>query len=243
MFSASSFLMAGCAPPVAHTDQPELLLMTSLPLRFGETTMKERLQGGGAPAVVYGRLEKRFAIRSLDDLNRLDGKPGAILLLAQPRAFAPTELVALDNWLRGGGRALILADPALRWPSDYQIGDPRRPLFTSLLSPLFTHWGIELVQPMDQSTKRVDLTVDGRAIETVTPGAFVNLQGADTPAANCHAMGMVARCTIGGGQAILLADADLLHERFWSRDGPLGLAGDRRANIELIESMLATLSK
>ncbi len=217
--------------------------MTSLPLRFGEATLQEQLQGGGAPTPAYQRLEKRFAIRSLDDLNQLGDKPGGILLLAQPRALTPIELVALDDWLSSGGRALILADPALAWPSGYPIGDVRRPLFTSLLSPLFTHWGIELVQPMDPAGNHIDLTVDGRVIETVTPGAFATFDVTDAPVVKCHAMKIVARCTIGEGRAILLADADLLQGRFWQTDVPLGLTGDRRANMELIESMLESLSQ
>ena len=77
----------------------------------------------------------------LDSFDALNVRSTPLLLLAQPRALAPAEMVKLDSWVRDGGKLLILADPALQWGSLYPLGDKRRPLFTSLLSPLFSHWG------------------------------------------------------------------------------------------------------
>lgn len=249
--TAASALLAGlllsnCTappPPPPEADKAELLLMTSLPLRFGEATMQEQLQGGGEPTAAYRRLQQRFAITSLDDLEQLDGRAGAVLLLAQPRALAPIELVALDRWIRAGGRALILADPALSWPSDYSLGDARRPLFTSLLSPLLSHWGIELVMPMEADSKPIDLTLGGARIETVTPGKFVarGLEADGTAQCEITESDRIASCAVGEGRALLLADADLLQARLWQADGPLNLAGDRRANMQWVETMLAEL--
>lgn len=236
-------LLSGCATQEVSADQPELLLMTSLPLRVGEVSIEEQLQDMGDPAPAYQRLLKSYAITSLDNLEHLDLRDGGLLLMAQPRALAPTELVALDGWLRQGGNAVILADPALQWPSSYPIGDARRPLFTSLLSPLFTHWGIELVLPMDDASRRVELTVGGGRIETVTPGMFVERGDDQAAAATCMLLssGVLASCVVGEGRAMLLADADLLDDRFWATDAPLGLFGDRRDNMDVIETMLVDL--
>ena len=237
--------LSGCSSDGA-AEKPALLLMTSLPLQYGEASLEERMDGqGGAPLPAFERLADRYNIRSLDTLNDLDGAKRGVLLLAQPRALSPPELVALDEWLRAGGKALILADPALTWPSDYPLGDARRPLFTSLLSPLFTHWGIELVLPMDEARETVERTVDGLTLETSTPGAFLPLRDGKTPSADCNVgaqPSFMAICTIGQGKAMLLADADLLQARWWQGAAPLNLTGDRRENMTFIERLIDRLS-
>ena len=238
--------LIGCGERPPPAAKPELLLMTSLPLRSGEASMRERLQeGGGAPAPAFTRLQSRYSIRSLDELEQLDRTPPAVLLLAQPRALSPTELVSLDRWLRAGGRALILADPALVWPSDYPIGDARRPLFTSLLSPLLAHWGIELVMPVDEQGKRVMLTLGDRTIETAAAGQFARLPAPGEVAADCALKDhdRAASCWVGKGRAILLADADLLDARFWQHRGAALGPGDARDNMIWIESALAELGQ
>ena len=47
--------------------------------------------------------------------------------MAHPLAQPAEDLVALDDWVRGGGRVLLLADPMLEWPSKRPLGDPLRP--------------------------------------------------------------------------------------------------------------------
>ena len=60
--------------------------------------------------------------------------------MAHPLAQTAENLVALDQWVRGGGRVLLLADPMLEWPSERPLGDPLRPppmfMDTGLLAPL-----------------------------------------------------------------------------------------------------------
>ncbi len=232
------FLLAGCAAGKPPTPRGDLMLMTSLPLRSGEASINEQLSGGGAPTPAYIDLQRDYDVRTLDDLDGLNptgGRrvPAGILLLAQPRALNPTELVALDAWLRAGGKALILADPALHWKSRYPIGDARRPLFTSLLSPLLSHWGIELVMPMDRAGVAPPLDVRGERIDTESPGAFAALDDVVEPAAQCTIGGsrLVADCAVGKGRALVLADADLLQPGLWGRSG----------NAALIENMLTEL--
>ena len=53
--------------------------------------------------------------------------PGGLLLAAQPQALTAERLVALDDWVRAGGRLVLLADPSLRWESSRPLGDRFRP--------------------------------------------------------------------------------------------------------------------
>ena len=243
LLAVAMLLPAGCGDGEAAAEKPQLMLMTSLPLRLGEGSIKRQLQGGGGPAPAYRRLQQFYSILSLDDLDPLDTRPSGLLLLVQPRALAPSELVALDDWLRAGGHALILADPALMWPSAYPLGDARRPLFTSMLSPLFAHWGVELVLPMDRAENAVEQRIGGWAIETVTPGAFVKRDDA-APVAACEGTpSALVTCAVGQGRAVLLADADLLQARFWEPSGPLGISGDTHGNMDLVVSLLAEMGR
>jgi hypothetical protein len=143
-------LLAGFATsrPTDNRPKPPLALMTSLPLIWSEGGIEADLAKDVAPHPAFTRLSAHYDITPIDDLEAWGPKPKHMLLLAQPKAFAPRELVRLDNWVRQGGLVLILADPALQWGSLYPLGDKRRPLFTSMLSPLFAHWGLELVLPL-----------------------------------------------------------------------------------------------
>ncbi|HWH21870.1 MAG TPA: hypothetical protein VNT25_01070 [Allosphingosinicella sp.] len=203
--------------PVAK--RPPLMLMTGLPIIWGE---------GGAfdpesrPAAAYRMLEREFAVRPLDVIDRQSLGKGGVLLVAQSRALAPQELVALDAWVRGGGRALILEDPALVWPTELPLGDVRRPPAAGLLGPVLTHWGIEVEPPAE--TKLVIRDVGGRRIAFGATGRV----GTRNPACRVEEEGLLARCRIGAGQVILLADADLLQDRLWTAPGRSGERRNRR---------------
>ena len=91
-----------------------------------------------------------------------------LALLIQPRALPPQALVALDGYVRGGGRLLLFADPQLEWPSRHGLGDPRGPVRSTLISPLLAHWGLELIDP---ETQAVTLPKSGAVLHH--PGQFV----------------------------------------------------------------------
>lgn len=162
-------------------------------------------------------LRARFQVRAIDRVADL--RTGDRLLLAQPRDPGPEGLVALDSWARAGGRMLILADPQLAWPSRLPLGDRRRaPSFTAL-GPMLTHWGIVL-ESVGEGEVRHFLR-DGRLVTTVKAGRL------RASASGCQAMenGLVMRCAIGRGEAIIVADADLLDDRLWLADPARPLDG------------------
>jgi hypothetical protein len=223
--------------------RPVVGLMTTLPLQWEEGEIGDIIQSGGVPAPAYSRLNGKFDMRPIDNLAASNIKSADILLLAQPRALSSTEFFELDEWIRGGGQLLLLADPALQWESIYPLGDKRRPLFTSLLSPLFKHWGIELVLPVDpDEEKRQVFEIDDLTIGTVTSGEW---RAQNTAAQNCKigSSAQVAECNIGRGKAILLADADMLNAEHWQGSGIRGVTGfDDFDNITWIERQLDKLA-
>jgi ABC-type uncharacterized transport system len=228
--------------PEAQGAKPALGLMTTLPLQWSEGGIEADIADDARPHPAYARLQAQYDVRPLDDFSGLDKQPLALMLLAQPRALAPSELVALDAWVRGGGRLLILADPALQWGSLYPLGDKRRPLFTSLLSPLFSHWGIELVLPMTDAQAVVLREVDGLSIRTQTPGEWLPKVGEVAVKCEIAPHKLLADCRVGKGRALLVADADLLDTVYWEGQGVRAVTGnDEFGNMLWVEAMLLAL--
>jgi len=192
-------------------DRPPLALLTALPIIWGETDVPGVLQGRSAPSLSYLWLQKRHRVVPLDVLDPAALSPHKLLLIAQPRALAPTELVALDDWVRAGGHVLILTDPWLGWPSSLAIGDPRRAPTLALLDPLLTHWGVVLEAPREGDENEVERVVDGRLLRTTAPGW---LRATDSECLVGEG-DLTATCTVGEGQALIVADADLLSDAHW----------------------------
>jgi hypothetical protein len=176
--------------------RPTLLLLTSLPLVFGE---QFSLQGGGSPALKA--LDTRYRVVPISVTDPADLGKGRLLLMAHPLAQPAEDLVFLDQWVRSGGRVMLLADPMLEWPSSRPLGDPLRPPPMFMDTGLLAHWGLRLDAPDERGAKAKKL--GGYDVVTLSPGALFG--GCDISADR-----LVAHCRIGKGAATIVADADLL---------------------------------
>lgn len=229
-------------PDVQQAAKPPLGLMTTLPLQWSEGGIEADLNAEAQPHPAFVRLQAQYDIQSLDDFSDVDAKMLPLMLLAQPRALGPAELAKLDAWVRGGGRLLLLADPALQWGSLYPLGDKRRPLFTSLLSPLFSHWGLELVLPMLDQQAIAVRDIDGITIRTQTPGEWLPKIGETAAQCKIATGRLIADCRVGKGRALLVADADLLDTVYWEGQGVRAVTGDDEfGNMLWVEALIAAL--
>ncbi len=200
------------------TNRPVVAFMSSIALATGEGDIADFVGGAATADPFYVRLSQRFDLQPIDDLRRLEAMAPDALLLIQPRGFGPTENVALDDWVRGGGRMILLTDPDLRRESRFAKGDARAPMHVGLAAPLLRHWGIDLTLPIDEPAPVVERTVGDFTFETATPGAFVyvNAQAETTAPCRIKAKGLIAQCDFGTGRAALVADADFVDARFWN---------------------------
>ncbi|MEP0317335.1 MAG: DUF4350 domain-containing protein [Parasphingorhabdus sp.] len=182
--------------------------------------MTEIISGEAVPEPIYAHWQARYKMEAVDSLEALPGSETDLIILAQPKAMDPADIAALDTWIREGGRAIILTDPMLVWPTELPLGDSRRPLATGLLSPLLDHWGLELLAPDETGSEVVELELDNLVIVTAGIGTFDLVDPANETNGQCTlSVGRVlAQCEIGDGQAILIADADFLNSGFWSDD-------------------------
>ena len=129
-------------PPRPVQQRPALLLITSLPLLFAD---RFSLEAEGAPAIK--RLRTRYRLVPISTTDPSELRKGRLLLMAQPQAQTAENLVALDAWVRAGGRLLLMADPLLEWPSSRPLGDITRPPPVFMDTGLLKHWGLQLEPP------------------------------------------------------------------------------------------------
>jgi hypothetical protein len=183
--------------------KPELALLTSLPIAFGE---RFGLDQQRSPSLET--LETSFRVIPIDGPEQLRG--GGLMLAAQPQALTAERLVALDKWVRDGGRLVLLADPMLRFEGSRSLGDRFRPPLRYPDTGLLKHWGLLLDEATDSRLEEVETDL-GRRIKLTTGGlgSFTRAGG------NCtlSPTRTVARCRIGKGYATLVADADFALSR------------------------------
>lgn len=211
-------------PKADRRDKPVLMLLTSLPVMFPERFTLERNR-----SPLLEALQRRYRVVpiSIADAASLDA--GSLLLMAQPRAQPGEALVDLDRWVRGGGRVLLLADPALQWPSELPLSDPARPPFAFADTGLLGHWGLRLIAP--DRLGQGEVVLDGLKMKTRSPGRLATLGG------DCSLRaGIIARCRVDHGKATVIADADFLDVR--ANDGP-----ERTAKLAIILDELALLER
>ncbi|WP_062768708.1 Gldg family protein [Sphingopyxis terrae] len=209
-------------------------MMTSLPLRWSGGDLAAMLAEGARDDPALDRIARGGPLRLVDSLADHPLARGDALLLAHPPALAPRDLVAIDAFVRGGGRAVILADALSNWPPRHPLGDPRNPPVTSLLTPLLDHWGITLAAAPNAETRPIAVDVGGAHLRLFSAGRFTQAP----PACMRIAGGHLLHCRIGQGDAWLVGDADMLFAPLWQPQ-PRWAAHLRRADtMEWLDARL-----
>lgn len=233
------FASASCGLGEADDTHPAepIGLYTSLPILWRETDALAGMLDRDAPRHwVLAALEQHGAIRPVDSLDAADGAMplprGGLLVLAQPRPLVPGENVALDGWVRAGGRVLLFADPMLTIDSSFALGDRRRPQDVVLLSPILSRWGLRLTFDEGQAGGERLAEVLSHPVPVNLPGRFELLASAR----DCVILGggLLASCHIGAGRVLAFADAALLEE------GPAHSVTIRRAFLHRLITFLET---
>ena len=243
MVLAAALAAAGCSSGKGAGEQRAgtaqagpIGLFTTLPILWQEADdIRGLLHGGAQVHWAMPALRNQGEVRALNTLSA-DPPPLAglaLLVMAQPRALSPSENVALDDWVRRGGRVLLFADPMLTSDSRFSLGDKRRPQDVVLLSPILARWGLRLEFDDAQPAGQRDIAVAGGNLPVNLPGALA-LAGAP---GKCRILagGIAAQCRIGRGGALIIADAALF-------EPALGNDAKRRGTLldALIEIARAT---
>lgn len=195
LLALSLFACAEPEHPAAVEDaKPVLGLVTSLPLVFSTQFSLE----GGSP--LLSALEEDYEVRALAATDTASLAGIDVLFMAHALPQTAENLVALDEWVRGGGDVLLLADPLLAWDVGLPMGHPQAPPYYFGDTGLLGHWGLALEGPVEDEE---------------LAGVAVRGAGRFTPtdkACSVEAQGFIARCQVGEGDAALIADADFLEQ-------------------------------
>lgn len=216
-------------------DKPSIAVMTSLPLYWAiDADLAALASGNAVPPWPRVFLEQRYTLVPVDTLSPIPAlSPGESdtdplagveqLAIVQPRGLSPADNVALDRWVRGGGRLLLVLDPALTGHYPLPLGDPRLPSYTALIPPVVARWGLEIrVDERAGAPSRGPGLPDGQEllvrmageIHAIEPGAGECAASVSAPAASGPmASGPMVQCAIGAGRVTLVADAALFEHR------------------------------
>ncbi|WP_424770806.1 ABC transporter [Pontixanthobacter sp.] len=204
---------------VAQRERQPLGMITSLPIYWSGGDLSDMLDTAqNAPDAVHwvrAETQKRYDIILLDNLAEADGlAPNPrlaklrYLLLAQPAALPPADLVALDSWVRGGGRLLLFADPLLTEETGFGLGDRRRPQDMATISPLINRLGLTETFDIAQSAQPSAVTFGNIVLPVHKYGLFTARN--DVRPCAITSGGVIAQCEVGRGRAIIVLDAHLL---------------------------------
>lgn len=206
----------------SHAQEP-IAVFGSIPLMWAEGN---DLALDTPPPWPRAVIEQHGRAVPLDSLAPQNGRSPLAgigrLVLAQPRALSADENVALDAWVRGGGRVLLLADPMYTGHSRFALGDPRRPQAITMISPILTRWGLRLDFDPEQAPGERQASAMGVPLPVDMAGRFLL---ADSKACRLWDDGLVATCAIGKGRLFAVADASVLDPDAPSTDRSDALAG------------------
>ncbi len=116
---------------LATPKKPAIGLLTALPVMGAPQNPQ--------PLAAYAALAQEYDVTTLT--NDFTAIPANIdlLVLAHPQQLSPPQLLAIDNFVLGGHRALIFVDPLSELA---QQGGPQSAL-SSDLGPLLHSWGVD----------------------------------------------------------------------------------------------------
>ncbi|MEE4453889.1 DUF4350 domain-containing protein [Novosphingobium resinovorum] len=229
-FLVAGLLLAACGQGAApRPPGGEVIgLYSSLPIAWNESAdIKGLLADDGAPHWALEALRAQGRVVPLDTLADARGAlplpEDGLLVLAQPRPLTAQENVALDAWVRGGGRVLLFVDPMLTGHSLFAPGDPRRPQDIAMLSPILARWGLELEfdegQPAGKRLEgSIPVNLPGRFRVLGKSGGASGKAGDVVARCRIEARGLLADCASGKGRVLAMADAAVLENPDDSED-------------------------
>jgi hypothetical protein len=210
-FALAAVLLAHSPLLAKPSPVPRIGLFSSLPIVLPEADDVRSLLRSPAPRHwALATLSARGELVPLDTLVRLKGLN--LLVMAQPRALSPQENMALDRWVRRGGRLLLFADPLLTQESTFGLGDRRAPQAVALLSPILSHWGLDLQFDDEQPIGEHVIDAFGGSFPVNLPGAFALGNSPRICQIPADGAGLIAQCRIGKGRVLAIADAALFED-------------------------------
>lgn len=146
---------------LANPDRKVVGMMSRLPIEGGASRPPYTPSPRWA---VMDQINEFFEIQSLPNELREIPQSVDILMLVHPKGLDDNTLYAIDQFVLGGGRALVFVDASadVEPTTRQQLGSPRNSEFNRILKT----WGLELTAGKFagdlEAARRVNITVDGK---------------------------------------------------------------------------------
>lgn len=120
-----------------QAEQPVVGLVSSVPLKAPAVMG----QAGRQSWLIVDQIEKLFTVKSIDPGEDRIPDDVDVLMVVHPAGLGAGMLYAIDQFVLSGGHALVFVDPYM----EAQGRGPGAGASASNLEPLFTQWGVELL--------------------------------------------------------------------------------------------------
>ena len=133
---------------LAYPKKQIIGLLSTLPIE-GSPPMPMMQQPGGSPWIILDHIEQLFEVKTIEQSATEIPEDINVLMIVHPKNLSPATVYAIDQYVLGGGRALVFVDPHAE--ADRGVATPNNPFGgtgpkNSDLPKLFQAWGIELVK-------------------------------------------------------------------------------------------------
>jgi gliding motility-associatede transport system auxiliary component len=112
-------------------------VITDLPL---DGQMDPRTQQSSPPWLIMQQMRELFDVRMLNEDFKTIPSDIDVLLIAQPRGLTPQAAYAIDQYVLGGGRALVLIDPVSETTQFQSLGRKKEGI--DELAKILKSWGL-----------------------------------------------------------------------------------------------------
>jgi ABC-type uncharacterized transport system involved in gliding motility auxiliary subunit len=127
---------------LSGTDQPVVGVLSKLDIGPGFDPQRGQPTQGW---VAYGELGNLFDVRRIEPSATTFDEDLQLLVLVHPKGLSDDTLYAIDQFVLGGGRLLVLVDPHAEMEQAGAGSDPAQAMFdtrSSTLDRLFDAWGV-----------------------------------------------------------------------------------------------------
>ncbi len=135
---------------LSEPKKPVVGVISSLPLEFGPGGIQAAMRGQSRPYGIMTSMQQFFEVRTLKGELTEVADDVDVLLLLHARSLSDQTLYAVDQFVLGGGRVILFADPysetaAQLPPAPGAPPDPLDPQ-TSIPTRLLDAWGVEIAE-------------------------------------------------------------------------------------------------
>ncbi|MBK7876762.1 MAG: GldG family protein [Planctomycetes bacterium] len=179
-------------------------LITKLPLEGDPMARMRNPRAAPEEWAILEQIRAQFDVRTLADGVTAIDKDVDVLLVVHPQQLVPETLYAIDQYVLGGGKAVVFADPHCEVQQVQR--DPNNPLQdmmadrSSSLGALFDAWGIEMKADEIAGDRDNALRVNygGQGVEYLVWLGFNKDKGAlSTTDFTTNQLGLVRMATAG----------------------------------------------